>query len=136
VGGHKNQVRKWASFWEQDIKVDVIIFVVALDECFNKGENEDVNGLEDSLRYWRETTHLQKLSGVPFILLLNKLDRFQHIINSKDIQKPIVPDNDYLWYIVKQFRQNFGGCVMYEYEVSAIKVQDLIDKFAIFLRFF
>jgi len=135
VGGSKNQVKKWTTIWEEEkLKIDVIVFMVALDECFIKREPDGPNGLDESLQLWGNITSLPKLAGIPFILLLNKNDRFPYALQRPDVPK--VAFNDYFEYIIKQFRDNFGGCVMWEYAISAIKVEEVREKFVQFLKFF
>jgi len=136
VGGHQSQQVKWHNFWEEGLKIDLIIFVVALDECFIKKEEYDnLNGLQVTLQLWSKVTSQEKLQCIPFVLFLNKVDKFEknlkHPLYNTNLLPDKARDKDYcIQNIIQQFRDNFGGCCMSEYVTCALNTTEIYEAFA------
>jgi len=75
VGGSQHQRQAWIPYFED---VDAIIFLVPIS-AFDQVLEEDTrtNRLDDSLQLWRAVVSNKLLTGVNFVLFLNKCDLLQ-----------------------------------------------------------
>uniref|UniRef100_A0A6B2KX96 Ras-GEF domain-containing protein n=1 Tax=Arcella intermedia TaxID=1963864 RepID=A0A6B2KX96_9EUKA len=138
TGGRHSEQRKWEKYWS-DASVDVIVFVVALDEAFMGDTNREIGTLEAVLKLWGEVTGNPKLGAVPFVLALNRKDVFEKYFKLAEYRAriPVERGKDYescLGAIVHDFRMAFGGCWMMEVITNALNGNEINDAFSLILK--
>jgi len=127
VGGQRAERRKWLSCFKID-KVTCVIYFVSLDEYdMVLQEDNQSNGLKESLEQFAEVSGSKWFNKTPIILFLNKSDIFakkiQKIGLSSCFEECDVELGDFenaVEYIKERFRKRFNGWKLYTFVLSAV----------------
>lgn len=80
TGGQKQERKKWNKLFNE---IDMIIYVVSLNDFIKIGEDESLNRLIEDLKVYEDLVNHPSLVEKKVLLYLNKIDKFMELIDQK-----------------------------------------------------